>query len=189
MRRTIAVMALTALLACTAAAGAAVEGVKKAGHHRHRIAAPILSKIHRARDMTWHWQALMGRALTPYRHSAERHTDPAFRRWVLHEWKHRRRAAHRAYQRYGLVPAAFRSDMACISEHEEYGMDGPNTVAGYFGLVYPPSGYIDPGPSIAAAYGDSWLQVPLEQQLRLAYSLYRAYGWDPWTTAPGCGLA
>lgn len=178
------------------AEAAVTTGEPEAGHHKagkhHRAPALIIRKIHRARNMTWHYQRLMGKSLTPYHHYAEHTTSLAFRRWILSEWKHHRRHAHHAYLRYqraGSVPASFYSAMSCISLHEEYGMDGPNTVAGYFGFVYPPSGYIAPGPQMARTYGNSWLSIPLGAQLQVAYALYRHYGWSPWSTAPGCGLA
>jgi hypothetical protein len=86
------------------------------------------------------------------------------------------------------TPSWFRSDMACISIHEEYGVDGPNTVAGYFGFIYSPASYISPGPELAAQYGNSWQSIPLEGQYEVAYSLWQEYGWSPWSTAGMCGL-
>ena len=100
-------------------------------------------------------------------------------------------AAQRAAQaqQAAATPSAstgFEAAMDCIGIHEE---GGSNSVAGYFGFVYPPSAYIEPGPSIAATYGDSWLDVPRSAQLELAAALQAAYGWSPWSTAGACGLA
>ena len=152
----------------------------------------LIRAIHFARNETWKFQRKIGTCCRPYGHTAERTTSHAYQEWVLRLWKYhwrfaRMRYLHMLKSSFG-VPSWFVSDMSCISDHEEYGMDGPNTSAGYFGLVYPPSGYIDPGPTIARIYGDSWLDVPLSAQLGLAYSLEQHYGWSPWTTAPGCGL-
>lgn len=83
------------------------------------------------------------------------------------------------------MPSWFANDMVCIGIHEE---GGQNSVAGYFGFVFSPSTYLDPAPSIAATYGNSWLSIPRSEQLRVAYALYQSYGWSPWSTAPGCGL-
>ena len=82
-------------------------------------------------------------------------------------------------------PSSSGSAWACIASHEE---GGHNSVAGYFGFIYPPSTYIEPGPSIAAQYGESWLNVPYSVQLGMAEALQAHYGWSPWSTAPGCGL-
>jgi len=83
------------------------------------------------------------------------------------------------------VPAWFAAALTCIGQHEE---GGSNSAAGFYGFVYPPSQYLEPGPQIAAAYGDSWWDVPQAAQQSLAYALYTRFGWSPWTTAPGCGL-
>lgn len=90
-------------------------------------------------------------------------------------------AAYHAYQKRMAdgTPSWFDADMVCIGLHEE---GGHNSVAGFFGFVYPPSSYGEYG------YGDSWLNWPLTAQLRVAYHLYQRFGWSPWTTAPGCGL-
>jgi hypothetical protein len=76
----------------------------------------------------------------------------------------------------------------CISLHEEYGVTGTNTSAGYFGMIYPPSAYPSPGPEYAAQYGDSWLDVPLDAQYQIAIAEQAKYGWSPWSTAGACGL-
>lgn len=89
----------------------------------------------------------------------------------------------------GAVPAWFLHDISCVSDHEEYGLSGSNTSAGYFGFAAgPPSVYVEPGPTYAREYGDSWLDIPQSAQVQIAYAVYRAYGWSPWTTAGACGL-
>ena len=92
---------------------------------------------------------------------------------------------------YGYVPSWFVSAVRCIAENEEYGFPdegGYNTSAGYFGMISAPSAY--PGSSGAVAtYGDSWLAIPFAAQLPIVYAEYLKYGWSPWSTAPGCGLA
>jgi hypothetical protein len=140
------------------------------------------------------WRGLMNRPALRYSKTIDNTCSVAYGKWVAHLWHFRSHRAHGTYRRWVKAQAAtgypswFKSDMVCISAHEEYGMNGPNTVAGYFGLIYPPSVYVDPGPTIASQYGDSWLDVPLSPQLALSYSLYQHYGWSPWSTAPGCNL-
>jgi len=86
------------------------------------------------------------------------------------------------------VPSWFYPDIACISTKEEYGENGQNTWAGYFGMVSPPSAYPEPGPTYARTYGDSWLDIPLAAQIDITYAEWQAYGWSPWSTAGACGL-
>jgi hypothetical protein len=157
---------------------------------------PPLVSVNHAVKMTHHWQALAGEKLKPYHWVAHRHDTPTWKRWhIAATWWGNAAAAHARYMEQQQAPASgagsawFVSAMACISIHEEYGMDGPNTVAGFFGYIYAPSQYQDPGPTIAATYGDSWLSVPLGAQLDMAWSLYSSFGWSPWSTAGVCGLA
>lgn len=100
--------------------------------------------------------------------------------------RERRAAARQQAAQAAQAATAFSTAMACIGLHEE---GGHNSVAGYYGFVYPPSSYIDPGPAIAAQYGDDWLAVPQSAQLQLAAALQAAYGWSPWSTAGACGLS
>jgi hypothetical protein len=105
---------------------------------------------------------------------------------VKHHKKHKKHVVHT--EPAPSTPSWFRNAMACISTHEEYGVDGHNTVAGYFGFIYSPASYVEPGPSLAARYGNSWMDIPLEGQYEVAYALEQKYGWSPWSTAGMCGL-
>jgi hypothetical protein len=192
MRRRLATVLAVIMTAAVASvwpgtANAQMRSVARACNARP---APVLCAIHQHRNAVWHYQRELGQQLSPYAWTAERAgASSAYRHWVKHLWYTRRmRWRHRWLQAQPAVPSWFVADMSCISDHEEYGMGGQNTIAGYFGLVSPPSGYIDPGPAIAARYGDSWLGVPQSAQLELSYALYEAYGWGPWSTAPACGL-
>lgn len=64
----------------------------------------------------------------------------------------------------------------CVALHEE---SGHNSVAGYFGTIYPPSMYPG-GDAVAAEYGDSWLGVPYAAQLTVAQAILAAYGPGAW---------
>jgi hypothetical protein len=182
----VAIMSVAGLAAYPGAASAQLRSVARACNDRP---APVLCAIHQHRNAVWKYQTEFGQPHTRYAWTAERAgASPAYRHWVKHLWYTRRMHWRHRWLTAPHVPAWFVSDMACISTHEEYGMDGQNTIAGYFGLIYPPSGYIDPGPTIASQYGDSWLGVPQSAQLELSYALYQAYGFGPWSTAPACGL-
>jgi hypothetical protein len=153
--------------------------------------------VNHAVAKTWHWQRLAGERLKPYYWVAHRHSTPAWKRWhIAAIWWGNAAAAHarameaqQAAASSGAASPWFTSAMSCISDHEEYGLGGGTTIAGYFGFIYPPSSYQEPGPTIAATYGDSWLSVPLGAQLDMAWSLYSSYSWSPWSTAGACGLA
>jgi hypothetical protein len=84
------------------------------------------------------------------------------------------------------VPAWFAADLICIGIHEE---GGNNSIAGYYGFIYPPGSYGPVDQALVSTYGYSWLNWPRSAQNRVAYMLYGMYGWSPWSTAPGCGLA
>ncbi len=152
-----------------------------------------LISVQNAVKTTHHWQRLGGFCCKPYYWVAHRHSTPTWKRWhIAAMWWGNAAVAHARYVRERPAyaqPSWFVDAMRCISIHEEYGFDGGTTIAGYFGFIYPPSSYQAPGPAIAAAYGDSWLSVPLSAQLGMAYSLYQSYGWSPWSTAGTCGLA
>jgi hypothetical protein len=179
-----------ALLTTLCVAGSAL--VSYEAKAKTQVQTPkVLKVVHHWRDLTWERQRAIGNCCRPYHWQADKHTTTKAQRWKI-AWK---------WYNYAMnvpkptpantsgVPSWFVSAMSCISIHEEYGMDGPNTSAGYFGFIYPPSTYQSPGPSLAATYGDSWLSVPLSGQLSMAYSLYNSYGFSPWSTAGTCGLA
>ena len=68
----------------------------------------------------------------------------------------------------------------CVANAEE---SGHNSVAGYFGFIYPPSSY---------GYGgdQNWLDWSWGAQLRVALSLYARYGGSAWgpRTRELCGI-
>ena len=147
---------------------------------------------------THHWQALAHEQPRPYYWVAHRHSTPAWKRWhIAAIWWGNAAAAHARYEAYqerqaeayGGVPGWFVNAMRCIADHEEYGFEGGSTSAGYFGFIYPPGSYGPVDQALVATYGSSWVNWPLGAQLRVAWMLYGMYGWSPWSTAPGCGLA
>ena len=163
----------------------------EAAQARPETPAALVS-VHHAVRATHAWQAKLGERPARYYWVADRHSTPTWQRWrIAGNWWLKAAAAHTRWveRPKHSYPSWFASSMSCISDHEEYGYSGGTTVAGYFGFVFSPSTYQSPGPSIAATYGDSWLNVPLGPQLEMAWSLYSTFGWSPWTTASGCGLA
>jgi hypothetical protein len=120
----------------------------------------------------------------------EAHHQRMVRRWHHRQAVRRARAAaaaaaQAAQAATASAPSSSSSAWDCISMREE---GGHNSVAGYFGFIYPPGSYIAPGPAVAAQYGNDWLAVPYAAQLMVAEALQRAYGWAPWSTAGACGL-
>lgn len=75
----------------------------------------------------------------------------------------------------------------CIAQWES---GSQNSWAGFFGFIYPPSSYPEPGPSLARRYGSSWLAWPYSAQLQVAIAVQAAFGWSAWgpTTRARCGL-
>jgi hypothetical protein len=150
----------------------------------------VLRVVHHWRDVTWNVQDAACVDRTPYEWRADRHSSSLADRWrIARLWYERSQRAYSpscqpAYS--SGVPAWFVSIAACLSVHEEYGLDGPNTSAGLLGFIYPPSSYQEPGPSLAAQYGDSWLNIPVGGQLAMAWSLYSSYGGSPWSTWGMC---
>jgi len=163
-------------------------------------AAPALHMVHYWRDVTWHWQDLDPTAArTPYLWVADGHGVSSAYRWKLAwTWYYRQVAAHKHYEKWQAsqptyaVPTWFYNAMSCISDNEEYGYDGINTSAGKLGFIYSPASYPEPGPTLAAQYGNSWLNIQLSDQLRVAYAVYQANGnhfAGAWSTASACGLS
>jgi hypothetical protein len=145
--------------------------------------------VHCWAGKTWNVQDAACVDRTPYEWRADRHSSSLADRWrIARLWYERSQRAYSpscqpAYS--SGVPAWFTSSLVCIGQLEE---GGGNSIAGYYGYIYSPSQYQDPGPSIAATYGDSWLSVPRSAQDALAWSLYQSYSWTPWSTAASCGL-
>ncbi len=168
------------------------------GKAEARPATPdSLVSVQNAVKATHHWQRLSGHCCKRYWWVAHRHDTPTWKRWHIAAiwWGN----AEQAHQRYleerplapstASVPGWFVEAASCISDHEEYGYDGGSTVAGYFGFIYPPGSYGPVDQALVMTYGTSWVTWPLTAQLQVAYWLYNQYGWSPWSTAPGCGLA
>lgn len=174
----------------------AVTATSTAGAHKlpSRYPGHMLTRIHHQRDMTWKYQTLTGNATTTYRYWAERRCESKECRYtILKKWHTRHHRWQYLYKHIGTavssgpnVPSWAISFFNCISSYEEYGVDGGNTSAGYFGFVYPPSSYVEPGPTYASQYGDSWLSIPLSAQYEVAYALYEAFGTSPWSTSYHC---
>lgn len=146
---------------------------------------PSLHSVHSAVTATHHWQALN------YERPARYYYGPDHASWTLSDrwraataWWARAQAAHDRY----AARAGFLANMRCISLHEEYGLDGPNTRAGKLGFVSSVGSYLWPAPAIAARYGNSWLGIHVHEQLAVAEALVARFGYSPWSTRGLCGL-
>ena len=146
-------------------------------------AGAALRSVHAGRDRVWQLERARGDALTRYLWFADRHSETRSARWLIAAvWWHRAtlEAAKPLRTAPTGLPGWFYGWAACISQHEEYGETGPNTVAGYFGMVYPPSSY--PG-----GYGSSWLDLNLAEQLPIVYRTLLQDGAGAWSTSVYCG--
>ena len=117
-----------------------------------------------------------------YRHGPRQVKEP-WRKHHLEQLDFRIKRARGYSTNCGVGSAWFRSIMHCIAIRES---GNSNSWAGYFGFIYPPSSYVHPGPAVARKYGNSWLNIPYDVQLTVAWGLYTHYGFSPWTTAPAC---
>ncbi len=144
--------------------------------------APILHKIHRQRNLTWHYQRAFGNCCRPYHHTADRSRSLAYRAWVLSFWQGRLRHAQARWQADPV-----RAALLCI--HSGEGPWNAATGNGYYGglqmdvpfqLAYAPYTYRAKGTA------DKW--TPLEQ-LTAGAKAVRVRGYSPWPqTRIPCGV-
>jgi hypothetical protein len=147
---------------------------------RHAIA------WHRAQ--TWRWQDLAGVPRAPTAHVERRSRSVPFLRWVARLWSGRRVAAHRRFAALASqsVPAiicrvfgAARCAEAQAIARRESGFSTnpqpPNpTHFGIFQLDAP----------AVAAYARGRYRTALDQ-VRAAFRMFLARGWEPWTCCEG----
>jgi hypothetical protein len=143
--------------------------------------AGLLRGITIHRDETWRWQRVMHLPRTPYSDRARHIRSVAYRKWLLHLWRHRAVVA----KRHALNPPHKRQWL-CIHHYEGSWRD-PN--APYYGGLQMDQEF-------QAAYGQDLLRskgtadrwTPLEQ-MWVAERAYRTRGFWPWpNTARFCGL-
>jgi hypothetical protein len=174
-RRLRAWLAVVLCVAATAALRAAPAAALEDG-------TAIFAKIDHARAVTWRWQRVMGRRLTPTFYSERRTRDQAYRRRVLAMWQRRAASAHSR----ALHPPRLGAWL-CIHRHEGAWKD---PYAPYYGGLQMDI-------SFQAVYGRTLLRrkgtanrwTPLEQ-IWVAERAYRSgRGFRPWpNTARSCGL-
>jgi hypothetical protein len=154
MRRSACLLALFACLAGPAAAAEVSE--KRKATVPAAEATPVLTGIDHYRALTWRWQRLMGKRLTPTDYSARETESKLYRRWVLRLWQRRAVAARRQAQH----PPGL-SDWLCIHRYEGGWdlIDGPY----YGGLQMDMEFQRTYGSDLLRAKGtaDNW--TPLEQ--------------------------
>jgi hypothetical protein len=90
--RAIALLCALALLAGIVTSVATTRAGASDGAAPAVAAAKTAKRIGHYRQVTWHWQRVMGKPRTPASFSARRSPDPDYRRWVLKLWQRR---AHR----------------------------------------------------------------------------------------------
>lgn len=147
------------------------------------VAAPILHKIHRARNLTWHYQRALGNCCRPYHRSADRSRSLAYRAWVLGFWQGRLAIAGSNWRRSGI-----RTALLCIhgGEGAWNAIDPSGT---YFGGLQMNLSFMETyAPYTYAAKGTADHWTPLEQ-LTAGARAVRVRGYTPWPqTRIPCGV-
>lgn len=87
MRRALACFAVLCVLGGVLTA--AMVSSAGAAERQTTIGPALIVRIDHYRDVTWHWQRLMGLPLTRSAATAPRSPDLAYREWVLRLWQHR----------------------------------------------------------------------------------------------------
>jgi hypothetical protein len=143
----------------------------------------ILEDIAQYRGKTWHYQTLMGVALTPVSKGVARDPSRIYKLWVRDLWRGR---AARAKQRFAVGPA-HKQQWLCIHSYEGSWRDRGDPY--YGGLQMDMAFMRIYGASLLRRKGtaDNW--TPLEQ-MWVAEKAYRSgRGFYPWpNTARACGL-
>lgn len=159
--------------------GASAEGQKA---HLYPADRAVVKQIHRFRDVTWHWQGLMGVRRTPASRAAE--TDPSlsFKVWVRNLWKQR---ALRAQRKAARPP--HRAGWLCIHRFEGAWAD-PNPP--YYGGLQMDLGFQRKyGNELLRRKGTANHWTPLEQMWVAERAHRSGRGYYPWpNTARYCGL-
>jgi hypothetical protein len=177
-----ALAALFALAGATVALGAPSSGDQQQHtHHRAAAIAYYSAEIARFQRQTWHWQRVMGTAVTPGRPPGLSQMEPRQIRRAASIWESRSAAAYRRASR----PPHLRQFL-CIHRFEGSWRDSGDP---YWGGLQMDRGF-------QATYGsylfrtkgtaDKW--SPLEQ-IWAAEKALRSRGFWPWpNTARSCGL-
>ena len=172
---------MLAVVAVVIAAGTTDIGTKPAPAAEESVT--IIEKIRKYRTITWRWQRVMSRPLTPTGRTLLRTQTLEYRLWVLRWW---RAKARRVYLRAQDPP--LRSAWLCIHRYE-----GPwqaNTGKGYYGGLQMNIAFQRAyGPGLLRRKGTANRWTPLEQ-MWVAERAYRSgRGFSPWPNrARYCGL-
>jgi hypothetical protein len=142
-----------------------------------------IKRIHQYRQVTWHWQKVMGHRPSPTNHHERWTTSDRYRSWLVKMWKKR---ANRVV-RIAKNPPHFRSWM-CI--HRGEGAWTSATGNGYYGgLQMDISFQRTYGWYLLRTKGTANRWSPLEQIWVAEKARRSGRGFHPWpNTARRCGL-
>jgi len=144
--------------------------------------AGLLRGITIHRDETWRWQRVMHLPRTPYSDRARHIRSVAYRKWLLHLWRHRAVVA----KRHALNPPHKRQWL-CIHRYEGAWND-PNPPY-YGGLQMDLSFQRTYSPGLLQRKGTANHWTPLEQMWTAERAHRSGRGFYPWpNTARYCGL-
>jgi Transglycosylase-like domain len=140
-------------------------------------------QIRQLRQMTWHWQNVMGVAMTPVRHRVLNASGAKYGRWVLSLWHQRAARARHLTRR---IP--HKSQWLCI--HHGEGAWNAHSGNGYYGgLQMDISFQRSYGGYLLRAKGTADHWSPNEQMWVAEQALKSGRGFYPWpNTARACGL-
>lgn len=153
-----------------------------------------LRAIHHARDMTWHYQRLLGHPLRPYGATAEKSPSHAYRMWVLHLWHRHWMLAKRRYNHvrqswYGVPPDHVRIFL-CIHPRESVDWYADTGNGFYGGLQFSAQTWtsvVDSAPvPLPAMANEATPQQQVYAANYLIYAMGAIYSTQWPNTSPGC---
>lgn len=190
MKQTMIVVVLALALAFSPAAAGYASSSSST-----RATAQVVSLRHAVvwhRSRTWYWQDRAGVARTVSRHVERRTTSAPFLRWVARLWGQRRVAARR---HYATLARTSSSSIVAATICRVFGAARCATAKAiawteskWSTHPYPPNpthfGIFQLDASAIAAYARGRYSTVLDQ-VRAAFRMYLARGWEPWTCCEG----
>jgi hypothetical protein len=184
-------VAVTTVAIAAALVWVQVAAGGRAERRSHAVVSGLRHGIAWHRSMTWRFQDQAGIARTPTRYVERRARSIPFLRWVDRLWSGRRIAARRHYLAVarstgGSVPAIICSVFGAARCPEAKAI--ARRESGFSTNPQPPNpthfGIFQLDASAIAAYARGRYSTALDQ-VRAAFRMYLARGWEPWTCCEG----
>lgn len=186
MRKTIIVVVLAVALAISASAAGQTSRSSSTNATAQVVSLRHAVVWHRSR--TWYWEDRAGVARTATRHVERRTTSAPFLRWVARLWGRRRVAARRHYATLARTSSSsgVRATICAVfgAARCSTALAIARTESGFSTNPQPPNpthfGIFQLDASAIAAYAQGRYRTALDQ-VRAAFRMYLARGWEPWT--------